>query len=113
MLGMDRRLLVLLAAVIIFTPACRSKPQAEGADAAKPAKAPVLDKALIEQLNAYRPSAGPLLEDAIRAHNALLGIGWSPLDYLDLGAQAQYTRASQITGGFEVFSASVGLTFYY
>ena len=52
MLRMDRRLLVLLAAVIIFTPACRSKPQAEGADAAEPAKAPVLDKALIEQLNA-------------------------------------------------------------
>jgi hypothetical protein len=52
MLRLDKRLLVLLVAAIMVIPACRSSRQAEATDAAKPAKAPVLDKALIEQLNA-------------------------------------------------------------
>ncbi|MBW1903698.1 MAG: hypothetical protein JRJ24_00060, partial [Deltaproteobacteria bacterium] len=75
MLSMDKRLLVLFVAAIIVSPACRSSRQAEATDAAKPAKAPVLDKALIEQLNAIgyvsgTSPAGP--HEGVTVHNEAL-----------------------------------------
>jgi hypothetical protein len=65
---------VFVAAVMV-APACRSNRQAEPKDAAESVKAPVLDKALIEQLNAIgylsgTSPAGP--HSGVRVHNEAL-----------------------------------------
>lgn len=52
------------------------------------------------------PKGGP----SLRTQSYALGISWDGLDWLEVGAQTTYLRSWSRSGGYEVYTVSLGIT---